>query len=74
MDQSVLRTRIQHAKHQLTVAERELEDALRAIRATSRADKTYVGERIERAFNMLKDAKQDVMDLEALLVPEPGEF
>jgi hypothetical protein len=71
VDTSLLRDRILRAKEKIAVAERELEAALREIRSAPRADKTHVGETIERAFEKLRDAKQNVEDLEVLLGAGP---
>jgi hypothetical protein len=71
-DRSVLRTRIAAAEQQLATAEQELTDALRELRAGARADKTHVGARIERAFETLQAARQNLVALEAMLLPDDG--
>jgi hypothetical protein len=66
-NRSLIRTKIEDAKHQLVIAESGLEEAVLELREMARADKTCIGEAAEHAFETLREARQHLARLELLL-------
>lgn len=66
----VLKAKLDAAKAQIGVAERELEQALHGIHSASRAEKTKITEVVEDAFKRLRAAKADLLELEVLIERE----
>lgn len=62
--------RITRAREEITVAEGELDDALRVLQVSSGGEKVSVSEVLGDAFDKLKDTKASLVKLEELLKAE----
>jgi hypothetical protein len=69
MNAAELRSKIAAAKQRLMRAEKEMESALHQIGHAPRPDKSIISDALSAAFTELKAARQDLSDLEQVLVP-----
>ncbi len=64
MDRVQLRARIEQATRRLVVAEQAMESALRAVEPSGRAEKEMISDALRAAFDELRTAKNELLDLE----------
>jgi flagellar biosynthesis chaperone FliJ len=67
MNKRLIRTKIEEAEQQLTTAEQEFSEAIRALRAVPRAEKTLTSTLVENALGKLSASKAKVVELKTLL-------
>lgn len=67
MKKLLVRSKIEEAEQQLTIAEQEFSAAIRELRAIPRAEKTVTTAIIENALGKLSASKAKVLELKALL-------
>ncbi|EYF04207.1 hypothetical protein [Chondromyces apiculatus] len=67
---ALVRSKIEEAEQQLTIAEEEFSRVIRALRAAPRAEKTVTNTLIDAALGNLSAAKTRVIELKLLLVPD----
>jgi hypothetical protein len=67
MKKLLIRTKIDEAEQQLTMAEQEFSEAIRELRSVPRAEKTVTSTLIEDALGKLSASKAKVLELKALL-------
>lgn len=70
MKKHLIRSKIEQAEQQLTLAEREFSAAIRELRDVPRAEKTVTSILIEDALDKLSASKAKVVELKALLDAE----
>jgi hypothetical protein len=70
MKKLLIRSKIEEAEHQLTVAEEEFSAAIRDLRGAPRAEKTVTTTLIEDAVDKLKACRAKVSELKLLLDAE----
>jgi hypothetical protein len=66
MDTPNVKVRLDEAKGLLESAEQELETAMKAVIATQDGEKTLIASVLEGAFEKLREARLNVMDLQKL--------
>jgi hypothetical protein len=59
--------KVKVAQQELSDAEANLENVLRALKVTARADKSMIGDALETAFTKVKLANKNLFDLETLI-------
>jgi chaperonin cofactor prefoldin len=67
MDKSKLLEKISRARSEISTAEGELEDVMRELEVLPRAEKTTVTKTMGDAFEKLRAAKANLIDLETTL-------
>jgi hypothetical protein len=67
MNKKLLKTKIEQAEQQLTIAEGEFATAVRELRGVPRAAKTVMTALIESALDNLRASKSKVSELKKLL-------
>ena len=67
---ALVRSKIEEAEQQLTVAEEEFSRVIRALRAAPRAEKTVTNTLIDAALGNLSAAKARVIELKQLIVAD----
>lgn len=70
MKKLAIRSKIEEAEQQLTIAEEEFATSIRALRGVPRAEKTVPTEIIESALEKLRVSKAKVSELKKLLEEE----
>jgi hypothetical protein len=70
MKKLLIRSKIEEAEQQLTLAEREFTAAIRELRVVPRAEKTLTSTLIEDALGKLSASRAKVTELKALLDAE----
>jgi hypothetical protein len=70
MNKALLRTKIETAEQQLSLAEEALAAAIRELRAVPRAEKTITTMTIEGALHKLEASRTEVSSLKALIDAE----
>lgn len=69
MDEKLLLSKIDAAEQQLELAERELAEAIGALRSVPRAEKTVTNRLIEDALGNVKASRSRLVELKSIGVP-----
>jgi len=64
MDRDQLRARIEQATRRLVVAEQAMQSALQAVEPAARPEKAMISDVLRAAFDELRSAKNELLDLE----------
>ncbi len=72
MKKLLIRSKIEEAEQQLTLAEQEFSAALREMRSVPRAEKIVTSALVEGAMGKLSASRAKVLELRALLDAEDG--
>ena len=64
MDRVQLRARIEQATRRLVIAENAMQNALHAVEPAARAEKAMISDALRAAFDELRNAKNELLDLE----------
>ena len=67
MNKPAILDKIKVARQELSDAEANVEQVLRELKRSVRADKSVIGEALEAAFSKVKLANQDLVDLQKLI-------
>lgn len=70
MKKNDLRQKIIRAREEITIAEGELDEALRIMEVSSTGEKVNISDVLRDAFGKLKDAKGSLAELESTLLKE----
>jgi hypothetical protein len=68
----LIRTKIEEAELELTLAAQQLAEAIREMRAAPRAEKTIPNDLVEGALTRLSTSRAKVVELKTLLDTEDG--
>jgi hypothetical protein len=72
MDKLAILKKVAAAKQELGEAEADLEKVLLSLKVSKRAEKAMIGEALGDAFSKLKQASKNLVDMEKLIVNDPG--
>ena len=70
MNLALLKEKIEASRQRVTLAESELERAMRKLTEENGGEKTFMSMLLEHAFTTLRDARMHLSDLNALLAGE----
>jgi hypothetical protein len=70
MDRVQLRAKIEQATRRLISAEKAMQIALQAVEPAARAEKAMISDALRAAFDELRSAKNEVLELERQIAME----